>query len=323
MVAGPSGADETKPIFVFGVLGRSGTNFLSDLLCLHPDCVPAHPLDEDFFLFRADLLERWCRATASRWHPDWGLSGSGPDRLLAALGRGLIDHLRETAEAYACTAPRRLRIVTKTPSVRSLPLFPRLFPGARAVVLLRDGRAVVESNVRSFGVRYETQMRNWAWATRTIIRTALSDRGADSPFCVVRYEDLLQRPETELRRLFEFTGLDPERFDFERARNVPVRGSSTFQRGEDGVDWEPVARTEDFQPLRRWRDWPAERHDRFNWLAGPEMEAVGYELTGRAGGLLHVLRNRAKDVVWRLDGGRRRRTAANRRADREARLLDG
>lgn len=31
MAAGPSGADETTPIFVFGVLGRSGTNILSNL----------------------------------------------------------------------------------------------------------------------------------------------------------------------------------------------------------------------------------------------------------------------------------------------------
>lgn len=318
-----SGANGPTPIFVFGVLGRSGTNFLSDLLCLHPDCVPAHPLDEDFFHFHADLLERWAGRTAVRWHLDWGVSQSGPDRLLASLGRGLLAHLRETAEAYGGPGAGAPRIITKTPSVKNLGLFPRLFPGVPAVVLLRDGRAVVESLIRSFGGQYEARIRSWAWAARVILETALADPAPDSPFCVVHYRDLLERPETELRRIFSFTGLDPDKFDFEQSQRLPVRGSSTFRRSDDGVDWRPVERTDEFQPLRRWADWPAALHARFNWLAGPEMEALGYELVGPRGGPLYALRNRSRDLVWRLGSARRQRNATRRRARLETSRLDG
>lgn len=288
--------DESPPIFIFGVLGRSGTNFLSDLLCLHPDCAPAHPLDENFFHFFADQLEHYAHRTAGKWHPDWGLSEDGPDRLLASLGRGLLGYLDETADAGRTGR----RLVTKTPSVKNLSLFPRLFPGAPAIVIVRDGRAVVESIVRSFGREYETPIRNWAWATRLILETTSGGPSPETPFVVVRYEDLVTDPDPQLRRIFEFVGLDADSFDFDGVRDLPVRGSSTFRGDRDDVNWRPVERSDEFQPLRRWRDWTPARHDRFNWLAGRELEALGYERVGPAAGLPHAMRNRLKDLTWRL-----------------------
>lgn len=299
-----TGVDEPTPIFIFGGLGRSGTNFLSDLLCLHPDCVPAHPLDEDFFHFYGDLLERYVRLTVNKWHPDWGLSDGGADRLLASLGHGLLAFLRDTVDETDTTrlggakGEGRSRVVTKSPSVKNLSLFPRLFPGIPALVLVRDGRAVVESHVRSFGSEYETVMRKWAWAARVIRQTAGTPGQAEWPFLLVRYETLLTDLASELRRLFAFTGLDPERFDFAAASSLPVRGSSTYRGHRGDVNWQPVRKSEKFRPMERWRDWSTGRHDRFNWLAGQELKAFGYEAVGPTDGLLHVLRNRLRDAMW-------------------------
>lgn len=299
MQAAPE-AYKPVPIFVLGVLERSGTNFLSDLLCLHPDCDKAAPVHEAFFHFEADLLEKYARRTVTKWPERWGLSKSGVDDLLASLGRGLLDYLHTTAEASSS----HRRIVTKTPSVKNLGLFPRLFPSVPAVVLMRDGRSVVESGVRSFGYSYEGQTRKWAWAARLIadtVATPADGLSDDSwPFLLVRYEDLVMDPEPQLRRIFAFTGLDVERYDFAAVEQLPVRGSSTLRGGNRDLDWEPVAPPEDFSPLERWRGWTPARHARFNWLGGRELVTFGYELVGPDSGPTYYLRNRLADAAWRI-----------------------
>jgi hypothetical protein len=299
-------ADKPVPIFVLGVLERSGTNFLSDLLSLHPDCGTAAPLHEAFFLFEADRLERYAVRTVSKWPERWSPSKSGVDDLLASLGRGLLDYLDTTAEASSS----HRRLVTKTPSVKNLGLFPRLFPGVPAVVLMRDGRSVVESGVRSFGFTYEEQTRKWAWAARLIADTvdapAEGGSGDSWPFLLVRYEDLVVDPAPQLRRIFAFTGLEVERYDFAAVERLPVRGSSTLRDGNGDLNWEPVAPSEDFSPLERWRGWTPAHHARFNWLGGPELVTFGYELAGPDRGVTYHLRNRLADAAWRIRRARRR-----------------
>jgi len=305
MQAGHSEAHDRGPIFVLGVLERSGTNFLSDLLSLHPDCALASPLHEAFLHFEADLLKQYAHRTVSKWPERWSPSKSGVDDLLGSLGGGLLEYLHTTAEDSSSR-----RLVTKTPSVKNLGLFPRLFPGVPAVVLMRDGRSVVESGVRSFGFTYEEQTRKWAWAARVIADTVGTPSDGQSPdglwpFLLVRYEDLVLDPEPQLRRIFTFAGLEAERYDFDAVERLPVRGSSTFRPEDGGLNWEPVAQSEDFNPLERWRSWAPVRHARFNWLGGEELEAFGYAPVGPDRGLMYHLRNRLADASWKIRPSRR------------------
>ena len=67
---------------------------------------------------------------------------------------------------------RPTRLVTKTPTVKNLGLFFQLFPTSKLLVLVRDGRSVVESAVRTFDRPYGHAAREWAssspgwWAAR-------------------------------------------------------------------------------------------------------------------------------------------------------------
>ena len=71
---------------------RSGTNFLWDLICSHPDCAPARePIHEDLFLQHADLLEAYIAAVQRAWDPAWGAFADDlPARARCILGDGLI-----------------------------------------------------------------------------------------------------------------------------------------------------------------------------------------------------------------------------------------
>jgi hypothetical protein len=257
-------------VWVLGISRRSGTNFLYDLICLHPDCARVEAIWEDFALARADRLRDYASAVAEAWHRDWDPDGEHRLALLHRLGEGVVRFLVDRV-APREDAPVRYA-VSKTPSVENLEALAD-FPGALAIVIARDGRDVVESGMRSFEWRFRDAAREWA---RGAERLATA-RECGVPFLLVRYEDLLTDVEGELRRIFDYLDLDPQRVDFAAATRLPVRGSSSFGVGDGGVHWSPVSKTADFQPVKRWASWPRRRAERFLWLAGDRMRELGYE----------------------------------------------
>jgi len=285
-----------QPIFILGIAPRSGTNYLSDLLCVHPDCETPAPFLEDYLLHHAHHLAAYANAVSSSWQPRWGVECGHEDRLWRCLGSGLITLL-------AARAGER-RLITKTPSVRNLPHFFRLFPDARLLLLIRDGRAVVESVAKSFGVRYDWAMHQWARAARTIVDFERTVGSAHRSYRIVRYEALCNDLQTELPDILKFVGLDSAVYDFDTASNLPVRGSSeTSIPGEHSVNWEPLPKSADFDPVRRWRNWKRFRHERFNWIAGRSQLQLGYENCIFSGHRpMYAACNVALDARWLIAG---------------------
>lgn len=284
----PSGR---PPVLIFGITPRSGTNYLTNLLRLHPDAGACPPIWEDYLTHYAAALDAYARQVASRWrgfHEIWNteIPAGIEDELLASIGEGLLAFL-----AARCNAPVA---VSKTPTVENLDLAPRLFPRARLLVLVRDGRACVESSVRSrlgpqHGNRYDVFTEHWTAGARNILAFRTAFAREQPRYRLVRYEDLVADVGDTLPPLLEFCGLDPAAYDLDRARHMPVRGSSTFgqadletlpadARGGAHLDWEPKPKTEAFDPVARWAGWAAERHAMFNGIAGEYMKALGYSL---------------------------------------------
>jgi hypothetical protein len=180
-------------------------------------------------------------------------------------------------------------LVTKSPSVNNVEMFFRLFPDADLIILIRDGRAVVESAVRTFFRRFDKVSRQWADRADAVLRFVGNDSNRERRFLLVKYEDLYGRSDHEIRRILSFLRLDETRYNFDVARNLPVRGSSSLRqegaaptsstaRGvAPGIHWQPVPRSADFNPLARWSHWSRAQHERFNWIAGDRMAALSYE----------------------------------------------
>ena len=295
------------PVIIHGMQPRSGSNFLCDLLLLHPDCTRAvEPVHEDMFLNNSDALVTFAESVRTSWDPRWGECGSelGP-RLYAALGEGLLSFL---------WPDRSRRLVTKSPSVRHLDRFFSFFPTARLLILIRDGRSVVQSCMDTFGWSFERATRAWAAAADEICRFRDAERHRVGRWRIVRYEALIDDLERELSSILQFAGLDPAHYDFDAARNLPVRGSSVFfGQGRTSVHWEPVRKDASFAPQYRWRHWSRFRIERFEWLAGSQLRALGYESAGMP---------RAPWAVawhWLLDG----RWSVHRAAHRVRTVLGG
>lgn len=296
----------SDPIFMLGIMPRSGTNFLWDLVQLHPDIAVPDPVKEDFVVAHSHLLHRFVSNAYAHWSPEWGVDEGLRRELTERLGAAVIDFLAARAGGR--------RFVTKTPSVRSLEHVFEFFPDARVVIVIRDGRSVIESGVRTFGWEYERAMRRFATAARTIIRFQESGGAPRDRYRVVRYEDAFRDPARTMGELLTFLELDPSRYDFSAACNLPVRGSSRVLERSDEIHWEPVTDLKDFNPVKRWRDWDRARHGRFNWIAGHWQRKLGYDLVeaeGR-GRVVWKLRNRALDsgqalgeearALWAMSG---------------------
>ncbi len=264
-------AAANNPILIFGLTPRTGTNYLWDLLSAHPGCAPGRePIREDFFLEHSDLLADFVRTVRGRWDPVWGeVSEETLAELSAGIGKGLLDFL---------TVDGSRRLVTKNPSVVGVEQAFTFFPAAQVIILARDGRAVVESCGRTFGWDFDLAARRWAAAADTALRF-LDGRAADDPAVrLVRYEDLFADPRRQMAQLLTFLNLDVADYELSAAERLPIRGSSVFLGGRARVHWDPVERTPDFDPLRRWAHWSTAQHRRFAWLAGREQLAFGYGL---------------------------------------------
>src|SRR4051812_22712387 len=262
---------KVTPIFLLGILERSGTNYLYDLIRAHPDVDVRRPIWEDKLLREAGLLEQYADTVAATWDRQWNVPPEERDNLLRSLGTGLTAFVTHNATTS--------HVIVKTPSVANLPLFFDLFPDAPLIVLVRDGRSVTESGVRSFGWSYPLTMRQWAEGARTILDCDPSFRSSGRRYRLVRYEQVLANTRSELTQIFVMCGLNPDRYDFDAAANMPVRGSSTTRPAAAGpVDWNYLDRPSGFDPAERFAGWDAALRYLYAELAGEAHRHLGYPL---------------------------------------------
>jgi Sulfotransferase family len=278
-------AASSDPVFIVGN-DRSGTTMLRLILDRGPD-VAIPP--ESMFLtdfgeaFHAGVPpDRAAALMEQVWnHPKvrlWQLPGA-PPRVPPALGAD--DAGRWIAEApFRAYAARhgKPRWGDKTPHyVHHVDQLLRVWPGARFVVLVRDGRDVALSLRRMpFGPNNAWAAAQW-WA-RGIRAGERAEREHPDAVLTVRYEDLARDAEREVPRICAFLGLDyaPEMLALERADQSKIvrEQVSWFPTIFDGIHTRAVD---------RWRREMSPRDRRiFAALAGPELARLGYDVAAES-----------------------------------------
>lgn len=256
------------PIFILGVTHRSGTNFLSNLLGLHPDCVVPRQLHEDWFLSSSALLIEYVNRTAHEWNPDWFDLDLRRRNLCAILGGALVNFALQ--DNSGCLGKY---VVLKTPSTRGIENLFSLFPSARLIVLARNGKDTCESIVKGFGGAYETTFHLWKKSAGRVIDFSEKFSGCRQVF-YARYENLYNNLDDEMHRILDFCGLDPQVYNYTYAKNYPIIGSSMEVDSYSRVHWVPVGRAIDFNPTDRSKHWTHELHTLFDEICGIEVERL-------------------------------------------------
>jgi hypothetical protein len=256
--------------------------------------------DDDRFV--ADLLSH-------SWADRVGLSEDDVrSAVTIAAPASFADAIRSVFDAYAGKHGKP-RAGDKTPSyVIHIDLLAQVLPEGRFVHIVRDGRDVAMSYMDvPFGPK---DMREAAmfWRRRVGAGRASGTRLGPGRYLEVRYEDLVDRPEDNLRRVCAFLDaeFDPAMLRYhERAEELvsaarhPGHHGHLFHAPEKGVrDWRTTMSKDDLVL--------------FESIAGPVLERFGYERSGvRAPARL------------RLAGAKLRTREAIRARRREARLSRG
>lgn len=203
-------------IFVFGS-ERSGTTFLGSLLGSHSEAVTVPEAHFVSQVYRgvaaqdgtADLGRALEEISRNFRFKLWGIRPSLRDLEPYGLGSyaGLIEAL--VAEyAKAAGQPNASVWIDHTPgNVRSAAFLAELFPDAKFIHLVRDGRAVVAS-VRGldWGLRSARTIIGH-WALQVGYGLAAESYLTPERCLRVRYEDLVTDPTAVLGRLCAFAGL--------------------------------------------------------------------------------------------------------------------
>lgn len=275
------------PVMVIAPLHRSGTTYLHDILALHPD-LESHAVNEDYLLSAAHHLEAFSAAVHHNWarrESNRQILDSFVEGLMPAFGSALSQLLGETSTGT--------RVLLKTPVVSNLHLLPLLFSDARTVAIVRDGREVVASAMKSFGWKFEASAHRWARNVRTLL--AQCDQ-ASQDILMVRYEDIIEPKQGQICTILDHLGLDTRDFPFDAITEMPVRGASSQGRNENRLNWSGVKRHPNFQATKRSTGWSRAMQTRFQWIAGSELERLGYA-TGVILSPAEQRANRAIDIA--------------------------
>lgn len=260
----PAARTGVGPLFVGGT-GRSGTTIVGELLGAHSDLalvpvelrfhVDAGGLADlcvgttDLQTFEDRLRSRWFRRPPTKSGGPRGLHAvtdeATMDAALARLGErhgsdpwlACGQFMEELLRPFCEASGARTWVEMTPPNAKQADALCRMFPDARVVHMVRDGRDVAASVARrSWGPNDILSAIDW-WATQ-LVRIHEAVEGVDpTRVRTVRLESLvLSRRQEEYAALVEFAGLEDDepmrRFFDETVRPAGVH-SGRWQHGLD------------------------------------------------------------------------------------------
>lgn len=264
------------PFFIVGS-ARSGTTLLRLILNAHPEV--AVPPESRFVveLYRGrevvdaeTFLQELCdHKRYATWDlPIWLVR----DELAAQGEIAYADAIRAAFRAYA-RAQAKPHWGDKTPRyVESIELLHRLFPEARFIHLIRDGRNVALSYANvPFGPKTVARAAS-LWAKRVCAGYTFGRALGGDHYLEVLYEDLVEDTEGVTRDICRFVDLayDPGMLDYvERAKGSVLPRASMYN---PHVTEKPRA------GVRSWQDsMPPRDVEVFESVAGDVLSLLGYE----------------------------------------------
>jgi hypothetical protein len=303
------------PVLVLGVR-RSGTTLLRVVLDRHSAlAVP----DESYFVPQLadrhggridveDFVDDLRRLPTLR---DWGVSADSVRERLRE-GMGLGEAVAAVYEAYAASRGKS-RWGDKTPMyMQHLPLLERLFPTARFVHLVRDGR---DAGLSFLSMPRGIVTEGWGhpqtpaafacqWRSEVSAAQALGARVGER-YLEVRYEELVADTPAVVERICAFAGLPYEAAMLEYEGTVDVSAKPHQQR----------LRQAPTPGVRNWReDMATADVAAFEAVAGELLAKLGYETAtrpsaaARARGRAALASYAARTAAWRAAGRAVRRS---------------
>lgn len=260
---------------------RSGTNFLNNMLNMHPDIVfpwgPDLPGEQGLFTY-TDYLKEYAYKTVSIWNK-WVEGGEEAlnkhaKGMVQSMGEGIINYFGQYA------APGQT-LLFKTPDTGHLDNFFHAFPHTKVIILVRDGRDTVESFLKSWGGRFAFKKICIRWSQRVDLIWDFMEKvkrsGFEDMVHLVRYDHLNDNTAEELKKILKFMEIDDSRYPWEELNQLPVVGSSSLKNKEKEVHWKPVKKSRQIKLKQKWLHWNKYKKEVFKRIAGDNLVKLGFE----------------------------------------------
>jgi hypothetical protein len=298
-----------QPLMLTG-LARTGTTWLIKLLSAHPDIVavrgyPYENRTASYWLHMAKVLTEPANHFQSA-HPDQFLGDSwwiGANPFFAGhlanhpdigvwFGRRYVEELvafcQHSTEAFyrqvagAQGQPDARYYLEKYHAASQIPILTwELFPEAREIILVRDFRDMMSSMIAFNAKRgYASYGREGANSDEAFLRQLRvgvdhllnSWKGRSTVAHLVRYEDLILRPEPAVRGILEYLSLD--------ASSAIIDAMLTQSRAEDDLVHHRTSQ-DPAQSIGRWHtDLPESLRALSQQTLGKALEEFGYAEAG-------------------------------------------
>jgi len=288
-----------KFTFLHGVRVRSGTNYLGKFMSCNPHIqlvLPKRTTDEFPLVRDMDAWEKAFAKFVSKFPGDKSIFQFS--RFLPHFGSAWLAYLIDTFSIQPG------HVFLKDPNVNHIDWFFDLFPGAKLLLLVRDGRDNVASSVRAAQAKRRSDTlyhrsksglnrllrrdfllaaTDWSSAVRKIVKFDEHFRATPwaERYLIVRYEDVYQNPREWAQRIFAFMEVPCDEAILQAVENADVVGSSFYSASqkEDAhkPNWTATPKSEAFQPVGRWKSWSPLEKRAFKRIAGRELVRMGYE----------------------------------------------
>ena len=260
------GTERGPAIILHGIMKRSGTVYVGDLLGLHPDlCQNPNLIWEVPFLNHTDVLLDF----QERFFFDYqyNVDKIGKRDFLPLFGASLIAYLHSFA-------PAGQRVLVKVPSVEFLNYFYLEFPFEQLLVLVRDGRDVVASTLKTWPqLQFSDVCVRWNRSARMVIE--FEKRHAQKKgYWFARFEDAVRDPAGFVAEACCRFNLDEQKYPYDEIASIPVQGSHQFQKDGRAEYWIP--KPPGFNPVGRWQEWSGMQKAVFKRIAGRSLMELGY-----------------------------------------------
>jgi Sulfotransferase family len=271
-----------SPVFITG-LPRSGTTLLGNIIDRHPRLaifVESFFIPQYYYLqvlywplTRPEKFLGLAKAIVNEDASKRNQLKMNPDHLAATEPRN-FGRLLDTLMSDWAAAQGKVRWGDKSPGyVTKLPMFEKLYPEAKFIHIMRDGRDVWLS-LKKLG--WETNVVKVARTWEKVLRRARRYGQSVNPshYYELRYEDLISRPEEELKKIMAFLG---EPYTDALLHTGNAKGKNIAFKG-----WPKIHEGIEAGNRNKWeKEMSAEEVALFESQAAPMLRELGYPLSDR------------------------------------------
>jgi hypothetical protein len=241
--------NDTDIVLIIGICPRSGTNYLSKIVCCIDGFEAVDIAKEDHLFEKAFLLKKFAYDSARRWLPwndksTYNSSKTGED-LLGAIGSGIVSFFKDTL------TKKGSKPVLKTPITfftrnrlldSNFSSLYQLFPNAKVILLIRDSTDTIISAHKTWPKKpFLLFVIRWIFGAKHIINLNQEYAYAQkSRPLLIKYEEMIHDTYLAAEKIRVHLG-GTSSVDFKaRVKGLPIVGSSKIKDKNGNVTWDPL-----------------------------------------------------------------------------------